>query len=228
MTRLWHGFAAMGAVDGNEFVVTRGEGARVWDSAGREYLDASAGLWFVSVGHGRAEIAEAAAAQMREARRPPLLLRPRERAGDRARRPDRRVLAVRRRRGVLRLRRVRGRRHGLQARPPLLERAGQGSEDDHHLAPARVPRHERLRHLAGRHPGQHGGLRRDDPRDAPRQLGSAGGARGAARPLRRPRRGVHRRAGDRRGRRDRGARGVLDRDPPDLHASATSCSSRTR
>jgi putrescine aminotransferase len=66
MTRLWHGFAAMGAIDGHEFVVSRGEGARVWDSAGREYLDASAGLWFVSVGHGRAEIADAAAAQMRK------------------------------------------------------------------------------------------------------------------------------------------------------------------
>ncbi len=66
MTRLWHGFAAMGAVDGAEFVVTRGEGARVWDQAGREYLDASAGLWFVSVGHGRGEIADAAAAQMRK------------------------------------------------------------------------------------------------------------------------------------------------------------------
>ena len=56
----------MGAIDGNEFVVSRGEGARVWDSAGREYLDASAGLWFVSVGHGRAEIADAAAAQMKK------------------------------------------------------------------------------------------------------------------------------------------------------------------
>lgn len=66
MTRLWHGFAAMGAIDGHEFVVSRGEGARVWDSAGREYLDASAGLWFVSVGHGRAEIADAAAAQMKK------------------------------------------------------------------------------------------------------------------------------------------------------------------
>ena len=56
----------MGAIDGNEFVVSRGEGAPVWDSAGREYLDASAGLWFVSVGHGRAEIADAAAAQMKK------------------------------------------------------------------------------------------------------------------------------------------------------------------
>jgi adenosylmethionine-8-amino-7-oxononanoate aminotransferase len=54
----------MGAVDDAEFVVVRGEGARIWDRAGREYLDASAGLWFCSVGHGRQEIADAAAQQM--------------------------------------------------------------------------------------------------------------------------------------------------------------------
>ena len=64
MTRLWHGFAAMGAVDDAEFVVTRGAGTRIWDRAGREYLDASAGLWFCSVGHGRREIVEAVADQM--------------------------------------------------------------------------------------------------------------------------------------------------------------------
>ncbi len=63
-TRLWHGFAPMGKVDGNEFVVARGKGARVWDVDGREYLDGTAGLWFVNVGHGRSEIAQAAAAQM--------------------------------------------------------------------------------------------------------------------------------------------------------------------
>ena len=33
-------------------------------SDGREYLDGTAGLWFVNVGHGRSEIAQAAAAQM--------------------------------------------------------------------------------------------------------------------------------------------------------------------
>ena len=65
-TRLWHPFAAMGAVDGRELVITRGEGARVWDADGREYLDATAGLWFANVGHGRAELADAAAAQMRK------------------------------------------------------------------------------------------------------------------------------------------------------------------
>jgi putrescine aminotransferase len=64
-TRLWHPFAAMGKVDGHELVLVRGEGCRVWDVDGNEYLDATAGLWFVNVGHGRAEIAEAVGEQLR-------------------------------------------------------------------------------------------------------------------------------------------------------------------
>lgn len=64
-TRLWHPFAAMGKVDGHELVLTRGEGCRVWDADGNEYLDATAGLWFVNVGHGRTEIADAVADQLR-------------------------------------------------------------------------------------------------------------------------------------------------------------------
>jgi adenosylmethionine-8-amino-7-oxononanoate aminotransferase len=55
----------MGKVDGHELVLVRGEGARVWDNAGTEYVDGTAGLWFANVGHGRAEIADAVAAQLR-------------------------------------------------------------------------------------------------------------------------------------------------------------------
>src|SRR5258706_12174929 len=47
-------------------VLTRGEGVHVWDADGHRYLDATAGLWFCNVGYGRDEIADAAAAQMRE------------------------------------------------------------------------------------------------------------------------------------------------------------------
>ncbi|MFT3662627.1 MAG: aminotransferase class III-fold pyridoxal phosphate-dependent enzyme [Gordonia sp. (in: high G+C Gram-positive bacteria)] len=65
MGSLWHGFADMGAVtDNGSFVITRGEGVRVYDDAGNEYLDATAGLWFTNVGHGRQEIADAVAAQL--------------------------------------------------------------------------------------------------------------------------------------------------------------------
>ncbi len=65
MGALWHGFADMGAVERDgEFVLSRGEGAYVWDTDGTRYLDATAGLWFTNVGHGRTEIAEAVAAQL--------------------------------------------------------------------------------------------------------------------------------------------------------------------
>jgi adenosylmethionine-8-amino-7-oxononanoate aminotransferase len=65
-TRLWHPFASMGAVDGAELVIARGEGSRVWDADGREYIDATAALWYANVGHGRAELADAAAEQMQK------------------------------------------------------------------------------------------------------------------------------------------------------------------
>jgi adenosylmethionine-8-amino-7-oxononanoate aminotransferase len=44
-------------------IIVRGEGCRVWDAAGREYLDGLAGLFVVQVGHGRRELAEVAAKQ---------------------------------------------------------------------------------------------------------------------------------------------------------------------
>lgn len=47
-------------------IYVRGRGATVTDVGGKEYLDGLAGLWNVNVGHGRAELAEAAAAQMKE------------------------------------------------------------------------------------------------------------------------------------------------------------------
>jgi adenosylmethionine-8-amino-7-oxononanoate aminotransferase len=49
-----------------ELTLARGEGSHVWDTEGNRYLDATAGLWFANVGHGRTEIAEAVAAQLRE------------------------------------------------------------------------------------------------------------------------------------------------------------------
>ncbi len=65
MGSLWHGFADMGAVESaGAFVVARGEGAYIWDADGNRYLDATAGLWFTNVGHGRREIADAVATQL--------------------------------------------------------------------------------------------------------------------------------------------------------------------
>jgi adenosylmethionine-8-amino-7-oxononanoate aminotransferase len=66
MSRLWHPFSDMAAVDGTgELVIERGEGVHIWDEHGRRYLDATAALWYCNVGYGRDEIAEAAARQLR-------------------------------------------------------------------------------------------------------------------------------------------------------------------
>ncbi len=47
-------------------IFVRGRGATVQDILGREYLDGLSGLWNVNVGHGRVELADTAAEQMRE------------------------------------------------------------------------------------------------------------------------------------------------------------------
>jgi putrescine aminotransferase len=45
--------------------IERGEGALVWDENGRELVDGMASLWYNAIGHGREEMAEAIAAQVR-------------------------------------------------------------------------------------------------------------------------------------------------------------------
>ncbi|MEB3369153.1 aminotransferase family protein [Saccharopolyspora mangrovi] len=65
-TALWHPFADMFEVKSSSFCVTKAEGAWIYDDSGRRYLDGTASLWYANAGHGRTEIVEAAAAQMRE------------------------------------------------------------------------------------------------------------------------------------------------------------------
>lgn len=62
---LWLHFTRMGGAT-QAPVMVRGEGAYVWDAQGRRYLDALAGLFVNQLGHGRADLAAAAAAQARE------------------------------------------------------------------------------------------------------------------------------------------------------------------
>lgn len=47
-------------------VIVRADGVWLWDSDGTQLLDGMAGLWCVNIGYGRHELAEVAAAQMRE------------------------------------------------------------------------------------------------------------------------------------------------------------------
>ena len=47
-------------------IVTRADGLYLWDSDGTRILDCMAGLWCTTVGYGRKELADAAAAQMNQ------------------------------------------------------------------------------------------------------------------------------------------------------------------
>ncbi len=61
---LLHPFARPAAPTASFTTVVRGQGALVWDAAGKRYVDAMASLWHCNVGHGRREVADAVAAQM--------------------------------------------------------------------------------------------------------------------------------------------------------------------
>ncbi|HET9541707.1 MAG TPA: aminotransferase class III-fold pyridoxal phosphate-dependent enzyme, partial [Acidimicrobiales bacterium] len=62
---LLHPFAKPSAPRDHFVTVVRGDGALVWDADGNEYVDGMASLWFANVGYGRAEVADAVAAQVR-------------------------------------------------------------------------------------------------------------------------------------------------------------------
>jgi adenosylmethionine-8-amino-7-oxononanoate aminotransferase len=64
---LWMHFSRLASFTDREVpVIVRGEGPYVWDQHGRRYLDGLSGLFVVQVGHGRRELAEAAARQARQ------------------------------------------------------------------------------------------------------------------------------------------------------------------
>jgi adenosylmethionine-8-amino-7-oxononanoate aminotransferase len=61
---LWMHFTRMSTYADHEIpMIERGEGAYVWDSHGKRYLDGLSGLFVVQAGHGRQEIAAAASKQ---------------------------------------------------------------------------------------------------------------------------------------------------------------------
>jgi len=64
MSRFWHGFADMHVVADAEIVIREAHGAIIVDTADREYIDATAALWYCNVGYGRREIADAVAEQL--------------------------------------------------------------------------------------------------------------------------------------------------------------------
>src|ERR1700680_1281359 len=64
---LWMHFTRMGVYEDSDVpVIVRGDGCYVFDEHGKRYLDGLSALYCVNVGHGRAELADAAAAQAKK------------------------------------------------------------------------------------------------------------------------------------------------------------------
>jgi len=64
---LWLHFSRMSSYEHGEMpVIVRGDGPYIYDARGRRYLDGLAGLFVNQLGHGRTELAEAAAKQASE------------------------------------------------------------------------------------------------------------------------------------------------------------------
>ena len=143
-------------------IIVRGEGAYIYDAKGKRYLDALAGLFVSQLGHGRTELAEAAARQAQQLAFMPLWSYAHPNAIELAQR----VAELRTGRpqpGVLHDRWRRGRRVGLEARQAVLQAHRQAHQAQGHLAGDRLPRH---------HPGRvvdHGAAR---PQGAVRAAGA--------------------------------------------------------
>ena len=159
--RLWHPFAAMGKVDGHELVLVRGEGCQVWDASATSTST-----------HGRALVREHRSRAGRDRRcgrgaaadacGTSHLRRPGEPARARPGAAPRGAIAGTRCGGLLRQRRRRGGRYGREDRAPLLGSTRSAAPHRDRLAEPRLPRHERLRHLAVGHPRNSRRLRHAD------------------------------------------------------------------
>ena len=60
----FHPFTSTSDIKDGARIIKEGKGIYLWDSEGKKYLDAMAGLWCVNIGYGRDELANAAHRQM--------------------------------------------------------------------------------------------------------------------------------------------------------------------
>ena len=65
LAHVWiHGAQYTRLADEGVLILERGDGCNVWDTEGKRYFDAHAGIFLVNVGYGRHEIVDAVADQM--------------------------------------------------------------------------------------------------------------------------------------------------------------------
>ena len=133
-------------------VIVRGEGAYIYDANGKRYLDGLAGLFVSQLGHGRTDLAEAAAKQAEQLAFMPLwsYAHPKR---DRARRAGRGLRARRPEPRLLHQRWRRGRRDRVEARQELLQAHRQADEAQGDQPHDRLPRHHPGRAVDHRAPG---------------------------------------------------------------------------
>ena len=146
-----HPFAKPAATD--FITIVRGEGAAVFDDAGRRYVDGLASLWYCNVGHGRPEIIDAVTRQMQVLENYNTFDIFTNRAGrgdlgaDLGAQPGPRCPGLPDRLGF------RGGRHRAQAGPAHLQPAGPTRSPDPGRAHARLPRRQ-LRRRVGAGPAR--------------------------------------------------------------------------
>ena len=63
---LLHSFAPVTKPESSMINIVRAHGSTLWDDEGNSYIDGLASLWYCNIGHGRPEMADAVAAQMRQ------------------------------------------------------------------------------------------------------------------------------------------------------------------
>jgi hypothetical protein len=68
----WHPYTDMAAFADDPLVIRSGTGSWVTDTRGRRYFDAISGLWNTNLGHGRTDIVDAVANQLRDLAYQPL------------------------------------------------------------------------------------------------------------------------------------------------------------
>ena len=120
--------------------IVRGDGVYIYDAHGNRYLDGLAGLFVVQAGHGRTELAEAAAKQAAELAFFPLWSYAHPGAIDLAERVAE-LRAGRPQPGLLHHRWRRGRRDRVEARQAVLQAHRQADQAQGDQPRDRLPRH---------------------------------------------------------------------------------------
>ena len=141
-------------------VITRGKGVRVWDDAGKEYIESVAGLWCAALGFDNERLVQAAVDPDAQAAILPRLHRQVARADDRPGGDAAGPRAGADEQGVLCQFRLRGERLRHQDGVVFQQCAGPAAEEEDHRPGEGLSRHHRRVRVADRPRGEPPRVRR--------------------------------------------------------------------